>query len=374
MSRKVRLGIAGCGFAGTRAIYAPILRLLEKGQVVALMDPDRDALSFMTRHYGDFDCYTDYDFFLADAGVDAVIIASPVFLHEEQTIKAARAGKHVLCEKPMAPTIEACDRMLLAAEEHGVKLMVAFVRRFDKSLQMARNLMEEGKLGELFHIRAEVSWCHDKSPLGYNWRQSIRTLGGVFQDNASHIVDLCRWWAGEVDTVSAEVRLIRPDWAVETHSHATLRHRNGIISTIHTSNVSHKPAREYFLLEGTKASLEIEFGPALKYCSPEPFLVHLWEQGIQRTDLTLYNDINLDKELREWGMYKRQVDHFCECILADKSPWIDGTAGRKAMEVVNAVYLSAWQGEKVKLPLTGSGDLEWAFRAMGERETRREGL
>ena len=368
MSRQVNIGIAGCGFACTRAVYAPILRLLENCQVSALMDPDQHAIDFMVQNYGDFDCYTDYDEFLERSNIDAVLIASPVFFHEEQVIKAAQAGKHILCEKPMAPTIEACDSMLQSVAEHNVKLMIGFVRRFDKSLELAHDLLQGDKLGRLFHIRAEVSWCHDNSPLGDNWRQSVNTLGGVFQDNASHIIDLCRWWAGDVQTVSGEIRMIRPDWEVETHAHATLRHTNDTISTIHVSNVSQKPMTEYFLLEGTDASLEIAYGPGLKYCSPEPYRVHLWEQGLRRTDLTPYNEINLDIELRQRGMFKRQLDHFCHCVLNDQAPWTDGLAGRKATEIINATYLSSWRKEKIELPLVGSDNLEQIFLDIRNQE------
>ena len=364
MKGNVKLGIAGCGFAGTQTMYAPILRLLEKGRVTALMDPDQAALAFMTENYGEFDCYDDYGEFLANADIDAVLVASPVHLHEEQVIQAARTGKHVLCEKPMAPTIEACDRMMQAARTHDVTLMIGFVKRFDKSLQLAHDLIKAGRLGQLFHIRAEVSWRHDLSPLGFNWRQSLRALGGVFQDNASHIVDLCRWWAGEVQSVSGQAMILRPDWEVETHAHATLRHESGVVSTIHASNVSQKPMTEYFLIEGTEAALELRFGPAMKYSSPEPYSVRLWERGQTQTDLTPFNYGNLDQELREHGPYKRQVDHFCECILERRAPWIDGLTGRKAIEVVNAVYLSSWRDQTIKLPLSASGDLERIFREM----------
>ena len=83
-----------------------------------------------------------------------------------------------------------------------------------------------------------------------------------------------------------------------------------------------------------------------------------------QTDLTLFNYGNLDRELRERGPYERQIDHFCESILENRAPWIDGLAGRKAIEVVNAVYLASWQDKTIKLPLSVSGDLERIFREM----------
>ena len=161
--------------------------------------------------------------------------------------------------------------------------------------------------------------------------------------------------------------ILRPDWEVETQAHATLRHENGVVSTIHVSNVSQKPMTEYFLLEGTEAALELHFGPAMKYSSPEPFSVRLWERGHKQTDLTIYNHGNLDRELRARGPYKRQIEHFCESILESKAPWIDGLTGRKAIEVVNGLYLASWQDSTIKLPLSGSGDLEQIFREMRMR-------
>lgn len=364
MNECTKLGLVGCGFAGTQTMYAPILRHLQHAQVTALMDPDPTTLAFMTEHYGQFECYSDYDAFLANAPIDAVLIATPVFMHESQSVLAARMGKHILCEKPMAPTIEACDAMIAAAEANQVVLAVGFSRRFDKSIQLAHSLLEEGQLGKLVHIRAEVSWCHDLSPLGKNWRQSSRTLGGLFQDNASHIVDLCRWWAGPVETVSGQALRVRPDWEVETHAHVTLRHSGGVISTIHTSNISHKPATEYFLLEGTDAALELSFGPAAKYASPEPFTVYLWHQGFERRELTLGNYGNVDRELAEHSMYRRSIDEFALAIQEHRSPWIDGTEGRSTIEVVNAAYLSAAQGTTIHLPLNSSGDLNQIFETM----------
>ena len=194
MKDKVKLGIAGCGFAGTQTMYAPILRLLEKGRVTALIDPDQQALDFMTQNYGDFDCYDDYGEFLAKADIDAVLIASPVYLHEKQVIQAAQAGKHILCEKPMAPTIEACDRMRQAARTHNVTFMIGFVKRFDKSLELAHDFIQDGRLGMLFHIRAEVSWCHDLSPLGFKLAAVPPRAGG-------HLPGQCQSYRGPVPLV-----------------------------------------------------------------------------------------------------------------------------------------------------------------------------
>src|SRR5712692_6586477 len=109
MPNKIKIGLAGCGPKGAQVMYAPILRFLQAGHVTALMDPDPAALNYMRAYCPDAVVFTEYDTFLAQADIEAVIVASPVYLHCEQVVKAAGAGKHILCEKPMARTIGECD-------------------------------------------------------------------------------------------------------------------------------------------------------------------------------------------------------------------------------------------------------------------------
>ncbi|MBI2939431.1 MAG: Gfo/Idh/MocA family oxidoreductase, partial [Chloroflexi bacterium] len=108
----IRLGIVGCGSA-TQIMYVPVLRYVQRCAVTALCDPNPTALDEVRSLLrSDLDAYQGYDEFLRRAQVDAVIIATPVYLHREQVVKAARAGKHVLCEKPMARTLPECDEMI----------------------------------------------------------------------------------------------------------------------------------------------------------------------------------------------------------------------------------------------------------------------
>ena len=99
ITQKIKLGIVGCGPIGTQAMYAPILRYLENGIVTSCMDINYDNLKIMKENYGINDLYTDYDKFLSNSDMDAVIICSPTYLHEEQVIEAAEHKKHILCEK-----------------------------------------------------------------------------------------------------------------------------------------------------------------------------------------------------------------------------------------------------------------------------------
>ncbi len=363
MSDKVRIGIAGCGPSGTQVMFAPILRYLQTGYVTALMDPNPAALEYMRPYCPDAKTFTDYDAFLAQADMDAVLIASPVFSHCEQVVKAARAGKHVLCEKPLARTVGECDAMITACREAGVVLMVAFMKRFDKSFRLAKEMVDAGELGEVFQVRCDWSWATNQ-PGGEGWRIRLPTWGGIFQDHGSHTIDLCRWWLGDVETVSGEIRIVLAGREVEDTAIAVLRHTNGALSLHEQTAVTHKPLNEYYLLDGTKASLEIQCGPRWSYVSTEPFQMTLYERGRTFHDLTLYNKPNLDDEQRANARYLKELEHFCDCVQHGLAPLTPGENGRAAIEAVNAVYLSAWRGEKIHLPLREEPDLEAHFRAM----------
>ena len=343
-------------------MYAPILRLLEKGTVTALMDPDQGRWTFMTQNYGDFDCYDDYGRFLAQADIDAVLVASPVYLHEEQVIQR-RERANTSVRKPMAPTLRPATVCVKPPRRTMLTLMIGFVKRFDKSLQLAQDLIQAGRLGRSFISALEVSWCHDLSPLGFNWRQSLRALGGIFQDNASHIVDLCRWWlarfkvsAGRrrfLDRIGKSKRRLMPPCGMRMASFLPFM-----------SAMYRKTDDGVFSLRGQRSGA----GAALWSRNEVQLAGTVFRPSLgarpKQTDLTLFNYGNLDRELRERGPYKRQVDHFCEAILENKAPWIDGLTGRKAIEVVNAVYLASWQDTTIKLPLSASGDIERIFREM----------
>jgi len=354
---KLKLGIAGCG-ATVRYIYGPIMKYLENGELVALADPDEEALAWAQKMYGPRETYLDYDEFLSNADIEAVVIGSPVYLHQEQVIKAAQAGKHILCEKPMARTVAECDRMIEVCTQNRVTLMVAFMKRFDKSYLYAKQLIDEGSLGQVFQVRCDWSWCQ----YGHGgWRDSLQTLGGIFQDHGSHTIDLCRWWMGEIHTVSGEASILLEGRQVEDQAVAVLRHQNGGVSIHHMTRMTHKPLNEYVLIDGSRASLEIQHGPGWSCSSIEPFSMKLYENGSRVTDITRFNQWNLDEELKANHRYKKELEHFCDCILNDKQPLVTGEDGKKAIEAINAVYLSSYSGQKVKLPLKQSPDLEKIF-------------
>jgi predicted dehydrogenase len=373
---KIRIGIVGCGMA-TMVMYTPVMRHVERAEVTALCDPFPAALEHVLAYFPSAAGYLDYDQFLRDARVDALIVATPINLHRDQVVKAAHMGKHVLCEKPMARTLAECDDMIAACESAGVTLMVGFMKRFDKSMVHAKQLIEQGRLGAPLHVLCD--WRGQQPgqrrdeirDRAFSWRGQMQTWGGVYQDTGSHTTDLARWWLGDIETVSGEVSVLHPGREVEDSAVGVYLHEGGRRS-VHLMGFSNMASRERYQIDGSKATLEIEYGP-MSFSSTDPFRMHLYEQGGSSVyDETRYNNIVLDEELRTAGRYKVELDHFCECVLDGKPPLTNGLDGRKAIEAINAVYLSAYLGEKVHLPLESTPDLEQIFAEMKARSPRLE--
>lgn len=374
----IRIGIAGCGMA-TMVMYTPVLRHVERAEVTALCDPFPQALQHAQTYYPAAHGYLDYDEFLRDAKLDAVIVATPIELHRDHVVKAASAGKHVMCEKPMARTLAECDEMIAVCATAGVTLMVGFMKRFDKSMVHAKHLIESGRLGEPFSVLCD--WRGQQPPYGgsggelreraFTWRGKMPAWGGVYQDTGSHTTDLARWWLGDIVTVSGEFSVLDPARDVEDSAVGVYLHEAGRRS-IHMIGYSNKQSREIYQIDGSKATLEIEYGPS-SFSSADPFQMRLYEQGGNCVrDETRYNDLVLDQELRTAGRYKVELEHFCDCVRTGKPPLTSGLDGRKAIEAINAVYLSAFLGEKVHLPMKSSPDLERIFTEMKSRSPRFE--
>jgi predicted dehydrogenase len=368
------VGILGCGGA-TQIMYAPILRYVERCAVTALCDPSAAATDrVQALLQRDLDTYHDVDEFLRHAPVDAVIVASPVFLHREHVVKAARAGKHVLCEKPMARTIAECDEMIAACATAHVTLMIAFMKRFDKSTAYAKELIDAGRLGTPYELLCD--W-HAGQPIesvsttpSQNWRASLATWGGAYQDFGAHTTDLSRWWLGEITAVSGEVAILGPNWEVENSATGLYLHAGGQRS-VHHLGLSARGTSELYRIEGSRASLEIQYGPPMSYISTDPFRMTLTtDGGRHQEDVTRYNQDVLDLEQAANARYKRELDHFRDSIFTGTPPMTTGEDGRKATEAINAVYLSAYTGEKVHLPLRELPELERIFRELKARSPR----
>ncbi|MDY6914183.1 MAG: Gfo/Idh/MocA family oxidoreductase [Planctomycetota bacterium] len=358
----LRLGVVGCGGVA-RIAMAPVIRYLENAQLCAVMDPDKARAEFISNTYGPCEVYTDYDRMLEQADIDAVMVCSPVYTHEDNVVKAALAHKHVFCEKPLARTVGECDRMIRACRENDVKLMVGVMKRFNPCFQEAARMIRQGILGNVFHV--DVLWESYSMGAPKNWHHSLEALGGGFQDHASHTVDLAAWWLGDVRSVDGKFHIIQEHAEVEDAGIAFLRHAGDAIS-VHQLiiNVSHRRDLESYRIHGTNGVLEMWFEGG-SWSSNQPFHMRFFEKGRIETQINLFDIdpsiVDPEGRIRGYNAYYRELEHFCRCVLEDTQPAQDGAEGRKVVEVINATYLSSAQERSITLPLSEEVDLERIF-------------
>lgn len=190
----LRVGIAGLGRLGQRHAEALAFRI-RNCELVAACSPVAAERAFAKEQLGVARLYDDFDAFIADPLIDAVVLATPTSLHANQTIAALQAGKHVFVEKPLALNVEDCERVLAVAQQHPKQVaMVGFVRRFDPSYLNAQASIAAGEIGRPFLVRSQT--CDQNDPDGFFVRFAP-TSGGIFMDCSVHDIDLARWMLGK---------------------------------------------------------------------------------------------------------------------------------------------------------------------------------
>lgn len=190
MANTLRIGIVGLGRLGKRHAEALAFRT-RHCELVAACSPVADERSYASAQLGIGRVYEDFDAFLADPGMDAVVLVTPTSLHADQTIAALKAGKHVFVEKPLALNVADCERVLAVAQQRPEQVaMVGFVRRFDPSYLNAHTAVAAGDIGRPFLVRSQT--CDQNDPEGFFVRFAP-TSGGIFMDCSVHDIDLARW-------------------------------------------------------------------------------------------------------------------------------------------------------------------------------------
>ncbi len=228
----MKFGLIGCG--GIGQIRAAAINAAGGMELTVVADVDRgkaDAVAGAARARVE----TDWRKLLSAPEVEAVIISTPPSLHCTMTIEALRAGKHVLCEKPLARDADECRAMLAAAQASGKTLATGFNYRFYPSVAKAREILDSGRIGELDHVRSYTGytasdhgqpWLHDHAVMG----------GGALRDNGIHLLDLTRWFLGEVAEVKGITR--NSVWnfdGCEDNAFVLLKSRDGKVGTFHAS-------------------------------------------------------------------------------------------------------------------------------------------
>lgn len=313
-------GLIGCGDIARKRV-APAMRDHVDSELVAVSRARSDLAEAFAREFGARRWYPDWRDLLTDEAVEAVYIATPVHLHAEQVIAAAEAGRHVLCEKPMALDRRQCDRMLDACRANGVALGVAYYRHFYPVLERVRALLLDGAIGQPILARIEAferfnpppggdrAWLLDPSQAG----------GGPMMDFGCHRIEVLLHLLGPIREASCHHAHVLFQRAVEDTSVATFRFESGALATLAVSHATSEP-RDSVQVDGSEGSISI---PVLN-----------------RGELVLRTarGERIESHPPHPNLHLPSIVDFVVALREGRPPAVDGEMGREVTRIEDLLY------------------------------------
>jgi predicted dehydrogenase len=325
--QPIGVGIIG---AGVGRAQAPTFQADARVSHVVLCDVDEARLAERAEELGITDTTTDWHAVIERDDIALVSVASPDHLHAEMSVAALDAGKHVLCEKPMAMNLDEARSMIDAVNRSGRKLMVNNILRFFERFQYVKRIVDAGELGAIY--AAEGDYVHNTTELIRNgWRgpgrHSVMTGGGV------HLIDLLRWIVGEVVEAMcyATYGVLTPEEAKSPDTMmAVLRFENGAVGKAMTNMAAQRPALHNFVLYGSKGVFIND--------KPDGWL---WRgHEAQRETVTATYGPGADAA----GQKGAAVAHLLDAIEQDAAPMVDVVEGARTIAVCDAIFRSHQSG------------------------------
>ena len=311
--------------------HVPAARESKNSEIVAVSSRSESKARSAAEQHAIPTWYGSYDELLADASLDAVINPLPNSMHCEWTIKAAEAGKHVLCEKPLAVTTEEARRMIAAAKANGVVLVEAFTHRWNPHMRTARKLINEGAIGDVTSLHSVLTFSVPE-PQG-NIRFSPDLSGGSFMDAGSYAVYACRFVLAEEPVRAAGFTYDSGPYGVETTFNGLLEFPSGAVA--HVASSMEQPDRCELIAVGSRGSIEItdmmdESGPVIVNTGDE-----------ERVEAVPGPD-----------RFRVQLDEFSDCVLTGKPPEFPAEDGLANTAALVALLSAARSGTVVNVERT----------------------
>ncbi|WP_174612984.1 Gfo/Idh/MocA family protein [Virgibacillus ihumii] len=338
----LKVAVVGCGSIA-RNRHLPEYAAEENVQIKAVCDVVEERAMEMANLYGS-DVYIDYHEMVKETEIDAVSVCTPNALHAPVSIAALEAGKHVLCEKPMATSSEEAEEMIQAAEKSGKKLMIAHNQRFVPSHQKARELIENGEIGKIYSFRTTFGhggpegWSVD-GKRSWFFKKELAFIGAM-GDLGVHKSDLIRYLlADEIAEVGALVEnSAKENIDVDDNAVCILKTITGIIGTL-TASWSYVSSEDNStIIYGENAILRLEDDPVNS-------LVVQYKNG----ETVKYELGQIQSNDEDGQTSTAVIEHFVSSVLQDKPVPVSGDEGKKSLEVILAALDSSETKQLVQL-------------------------
>jgi len=316
----IRWGLIGCGDIARKRV-APALNRSANSKLVAVSRANSQLLDSFADQFGVEKRYADWQELVCDAEINAVYVATPVYLHEQQTVAAANAGKHVLCEKPMALNVAQCDQMIAACTRNKVKLGVAYYRHFYPVILRIKEIIESGELGApvLAQINA-FEWFDPEPGHPREWLlQPELSGGGPMFDFGCHRVEVLLDLFGPIGDVKSTMGNVLFERKVEDVASAQFRFESGACATLSVSHAAFEPQDTLSL-----------------FCSRGSIHVPVLTNGTMR--IISKSGERVEEHPAARNIHQPLIDDFVSALIEDRSPVVDGKIGRDVAEIVGRIY------------------------------------
>ena len=339
---RLRVALVGCGRISRNHFDA--IAGIDELELCAVCDSIADRAHAAGEEQG-VKSFTNYADMLRSTEADVITICTPSGLHAAQGITAAKAGKHVITEKPMAITLEQADGLVRACDAAGVRLFVVKQNRLNPSVQLLKRAVDKARFGRIYLANTTVRWnrpqeYYDSAP----WRGTWEFDGGAFMNQASHYVDLIQWLIGPVESVIAKTATQARRIEAEDSGVAVLKFRSGALGVIEVNVLTFPRNWEGSIsIIGEKGTVKIG-GTAVNRIEHWAFAEY--DDDDKLVDAAQTNPPSVYGFGHE--AYYRNV---LSVLRGDAEPETDGRAGRKSLELILGIYESAKTGRDVPLPL-----------------------
>lgn len=341
---KYGFGLVGVGMGGET--HASQIALLEEAELVACYGRNPEKAKKFAEEYGAQKYYSDYQEFCQDQDLDFVIICTPNGLHAEFSIPAAKAGKHLIVEKPLEISLEAAQTIIDAAHDAGVQLSVIYQMRLGNAARKVKQAIDDGKFGRLLQIDAydkayrEVSYYRDDA-----WRGTKEEEGGgTLTTQTTHLIDLMQWLAGPAESVFGKTKTAFHDIETEDLANAIVTFESGALGVITSSTCFQPPLKSRIEVHGTK-------GTAI--FNGEYDELYLWDlkddpNRIDAPEGFGFKDLS-DPRLFPMERHSANLQDSIDALKNKRPPLVTGEEALKSMKIKHAIYRSAASGKVVEV-------------------------
>ena len=355
----MKYALIGCGRISPNHIAAAKQNELE---IVALCDVVKDNMIDKIKKFdlnSSIPCYTDYVEMLEKEKPELVAIATESGKHAEIALKCMDYGCNLIIEKPIALSIEDADKIIEKAKELKLKVCACHQNRFNKSIQKIREAVEKNRFGRMFHGTAHIRWCRDHEYYDRaSWRGTWEQDGGALMNQCIHNIDLLRWMMGDeiTEVVGMTDRLHHDYIEAEDLGIALIRFKNGSYGIVEgTTNVYPRNLEETLYLFGEKGTVKAG-GQSVN-------IIEEWRFSDMLDDPEEVKQRFHENPPNVYGyghtpLYADVID----AVKSDRAPYVDAEAGKRALELVLAIYKSAKESSIVKFPLKECSTLEFEGR------------